>query len=324
MNSVKSHRCHGFTLIELLVVISIIALLIGILLPALGAARNTARQMQSAANQRSVIQGQYSYATQNQFRFPLWQKLRAAGENTVASNENQTAWLWHTKMVVEGLLPNLDFLADPSVGDSSTEFLEYSVYNVEPSASSGGGGRGSGGSSITAPDGYALMGADVFNGIHYGYNYYHVGSNIAGSAATGRGRPDGVVIDARAGAPQNIPASPDDMGSPGTTLILCPTRNIIRSQDGNFTGSYVVRDSTDEPTFAGKADPRMNGNVQVGWGDGHVDMVSVPGYDSSKPNNYEPTYEYDALGDAADYHQTADDGSLEENVFDLHAANPKQ
>ena len=60
----------GFTLIELLVVISIIALLIGILLPALGAARSTARDMQCLANQKQHGIGFIGYAMDNKDELP--------------------------------------------------------------------------------------------------------------------------------------------------------------------------------------------------------------------------------------------------------------
>ena len=61
----KSARRNGFTLIELLVVISIIALLVGILLPALGAARRSAQSAVCLGHQRNIGQGMAVYAANN-------------------------------------------------------------------------------------------------------------------------------------------------------------------------------------------------------------------------------------------------------------------
>ncbi|MGC9261800.1 MAG: type II secretion system protein [Phycisphaerae bacterium] len=62
---------RGFTLIELLVVISIIALLIALLLPALAQAKSLALQIECASNMRQVGIAMSEYANEYRGKYPM-------------------------------------------------------------------------------------------------------------------------------------------------------------------------------------------------------------------------------------------------------------
>ena len=77
-------RPKGFTLIELLVVVAIIALLVAILLPSLGRARELARQAVCRSNLKSIGTSMALYQTDNKDRYPL---IEGANDCTMGNQD---------------------------------------------------------------------------------------------------------------------------------------------------------------------------------------------------------------------------------------------
>ncbi|MAE66775.1 MAG: hypothetical protein CMJ18_21105 [Phycisphaeraceae bacterium] len=81
-------RPRGFTLIELLVVISIVALLIALLMPAIKRARALARQAICLSNVHQMLMGLHTYAAENGGYFPHGH----GGANAATTFEITSPW----------------------------------------------------------------------------------------------------------------------------------------------------------------------------------------------------------------------------------------
>jgi prepilin-type N-terminal cleavage/methylation domain-containing protein/prepilin-type processing-associated H-X9-DG protein len=110
----QPQRRSGFTLVELLVVIGIIAVLIGVLLPALSAARRQANTLKCLANLRTLAQCFLLYANDNRDHFPVV-RSDTPEVNGVPTNVQNT---YYTDMLMSYVTKNgkMNFQAGGNTG----------------------------------------------------------------------------------------------------------------------------------------------------------------------------------------------------------------
>jgi len=116
-----NHAASAFTIIEILVVVSIIGLLVGMALPAIQGAMNTAKKGKAKAEMQSIITALKAY--QNEYgRMPDPAKLGGAGDGYFGENAT----------------PRLFLMLSGSTADTSGENPRQIVFLELPATSTNG------------------------------------------------------------------------------------------------------------------------------------------------------------------------------------------
>lgn len=108
---------QGFTLIELLVVISIIAILAGMLLPAINMVREGARKANCGNNQRQIVLGMSVYANDNDQAWPVVNIIAQGAVTPAAVTYQATGTAVPVASAYIVTMNSFEFLASITGGD---------------------------------------------------------------------------------------------------------------------------------------------------------------------------------------------------------------
>jgi prepilin-type N-terminal cleavage/methylation domain-containing protein/prepilin-type processing-associated H-X9-DG protein len=238
-----SARPAGFTLIELLVVISIIALLVGILLPALGAARNSARNILCISNMRQMGIGFGLYQNDNDDQFMAW---RYKGkEDSRSTNLSKDGFYWPAILT-------LDYLVDQTA-------IDCPVYQPQEE------GGNMAGTWFDAADARGVYyGNFQWRNLDYGYNYKHLGSSQPYTSAS------------QSSSVREAPARGGDVRSPSETIMLADNWIEGNAGESDESGWFILYDNSTQGRSQGVVPNSIHsGSVNITWADGHASPVSV-------------------------------------------------
>ncbi|QQE13967.1 prepilin-type N-terminal cleavage/methylation domain-containing protein [Planctomycetota bacterium] len=224
-----SLRNSAFTLIELLVVISIIALLIGILLPALGAARRTAQSVKclSSIRQLGLVSAMYNNDNDGHF-------VHVKTDGTTWGPAGSRKTYWPGLYLSSGYTSGLDAYQCPEMDDAASWFVEED--SSDP-------------------------GSDNFQSIHYGYNYRHIGSLIGWGANQDKGGQSATRATAKEAQlrnPTNTILFADSTNA-----------STMDEEDGPNGIYLLYSSVSTASWARGRVSPRHNKSCNVAYADGH-------------------------------------------------------